>query len=242
MEEDGWDLFATLLINYLDFETALNWLTLELEDSRSIWISIISCQLLEILVHANKQNCVWHERQQSEWFYVKTGVRRVCDFTGSLVIDWVMEKVTEQPWGLVWGLTARLKDNDFADDLVLLSHSQKCMQDETESARWHGQDQGDESEKQNSCTKKWPEPKLKYRPSYILAVISNFLSWQWHQTRTELAAQIIAAQSFNGLQNIWQSPVLQTKRQSRSTSPFSFLYISETGRRNQKINNWLRRF
>ena len=50
--------------------------------------------------------------------------------------DWEMRKTTEdQQRGLIWGLTDRLEDNDFAGDIALLSHTQKDMRDKTETAK-----------------------------------------------------------------------------------------------------------
>lgn len=44
-----------------------------------------------------------------------------------------MQKATEdQPRGLVWGFTTRLEDCDFADDIVLPSHTQKDIQAKTD--------------------------------------------------------------------------------------------------------------
>jgi len=49
-----------------------------------------------------------------------------------VVIDWVMRRVTEdRPRGLVWGLTARIEDCDFADDIALLAHTQQDIQEKT---------------------------------------------------------------------------------------------------------------
>ena len=38
---------------------------------------------------------------------------------------------TDRPRGVEWGLTARLEDCDFADDIALLSHTQKDIQEKT---------------------------------------------------------------------------------------------------------------
>ena len=45
----------------------------------------------------------------------------------------MMRRVTsDRPRGITWGLTARLEDCDFADDIALLAHTQKDMQEKTE--------------------------------------------------------------------------------------------------------------
>ena len=86
-------------------------------------------------MYADNRCCVRHEGQLSEWFHVKTGVRQGCVISPTIflvVIDWVMRKATgDRTRGLVWGLTARLEDCDFADDIALLSHTQKDIQEKT---------------------------------------------------------------------------------------------------------------
>ena len=49
-----------------------------------------------------------------------------------LVIDWVMKTATkEKRNGIQWTMLTQLDDLDFADDLALLSHSHRQMQDKT---------------------------------------------------------------------------------------------------------------
>jgi hypothetical protein len=49
-----------------------------------------------------------------------------------LVIDWIMMTVTtSRSNGIHWTLLTQLDDLDFADDLALLSHNHKQMQDKT---------------------------------------------------------------------------------------------------------------
>ena len=73
--------------------------------------------------------------QLSESLEVKTGVRQGCLFSPSLfllVIDWIMKTTTTgRNNGIQWTLWTQLDDLDFADDLVLLSHSHNQMQDKT---------------------------------------------------------------------------------------------------------------
>ena len=87
-------------------------------------------------MYAENQCCVRHDGEQTEWFHVKTGVRQGCVISPTLflvVIDWMMRKVTsDRPRGITWGLTARLEDCDFADDIALLAHTQKDIQEKTE--------------------------------------------------------------------------------------------------------------
>ena len=85
---------------------------------------------------ADNQCCIWHQGQESKWFRVKTEFRQGCVISPSLFlvfIDWVMRRATEDlARGLVWGLTDRLEDCKFADDITLLSHTQKDIQEKTD--------------------------------------------------------------------------------------------------------------
>nr|KAG5694142.1 hypothetical protein BaRGS_001469 [Batillaria attramentaria] len=76
-----------------------------------------------------------HAGQLSESFEVKTGVRHGCllsPFLFFLVIDWIMKTTTAgRKNGIQWTLWTRLDDFNFADDLALLSHSHRQMQDKT---------------------------------------------------------------------------------------------------------------
>ena len=79
---------------------------------------------------------VVHSGQISESFEVKTGVRQGCllsPFLFLLVIDWIMKSVTSnRNNGIQWTLLTQLDDLDFADDLALLSHNKKQMQNKTD--------------------------------------------------------------------------------------------------------------
>ena len=58
----------------------------------------------------------------------------VCHITSSVnvVIDWVMKRATtKRPRGISWNVFRHLEDEDFADDLALLSHVHRDMQDKT---------------------------------------------------------------------------------------------------------------
>ena len=79
---------------------------------------------------ASSWNSHWSEK-----FKVKTGVRQGCllsPFLFLLVIDWIMKiTTTRRNNGIQWTLWTQLDDLDFADDLVLLSHNHRQMQDKT---------------------------------------------------------------------------------------------------------------
>lgn len=82
------------------------------------------------------QCCMHQDRQQSQWFHVRSGVRQGCvisPFFLHLIIDWVMKRATgDKPIGIVWVLTAWLEDCDFADDIAQLSRLQNDIQEKTD--------------------------------------------------------------------------------------------------------------
>ena len=56
----------------------------------------------------------------------------MCHLTSHLlvIIDWIVRRANEdKPRGIVWELINFLEDCDFADDLALLSHAQKDIQE-----------------------------------------------------------------------------------------------------------------
>ena len=78
---------------------------------------------------------VTHAGQMSESLEVKTGVRQGCllsPFLFLLVIVWIMKTTkTGRNNGIQWTLQTQLDNLDFADDIALLSHNQRQMQDKT---------------------------------------------------------------------------------------------------------------
>ena len=68
-------------------------------------------------------------------FWVKTGICQGCVMSVvlfNLVTDWVTWHTTEdQPRGIRWTLFDTLEDNDFANNLALVSHTHQHMQEKT---------------------------------------------------------------------------------------------------------------
>ena len=78
---------------------------------------------------------VIHDGQLTKNFESRTGVRQGClltPFLFILAIDWIMETETKgKRNGIQWKMLTQLDDLDFADDLALMSHSHRQMQDKT---------------------------------------------------------------------------------------------------------------
>ena len=75
---------------------------------------------------------VIHNNDLSSSFTVTTAVRQGCLLSSiifSLVVDWVLNQTIDQPRGLRWTFTKTLEDLDFVDDIGLLSHYFKHIQE-----------------------------------------------------------------------------------------------------------------
>jgi len=166
---------------------------------------------------------VRHDGEQTEWFRVKTGVRQGCVISPTLflvVVDWMMRRVTrDRLRGITWGLTARLEDCDFADDIALLTHTQKDMQEKTERVDNVGRSVG---LKISQGTMKLM--KMRNRSQAMTTVQGKELEEVQHfkylgsfisadsNIEKEVSTRIgIAAQAFNRLQNIWKSSTLTAR-------------------------------
>ena len=83
-------------------------------------------------MYENSTCQVIHNEKLSETFEVKTGVRQGCILSPLIfimVIVWIMRETVKQGQnGIQWTFTKQLDDLDFADDICLLSHTQKQMQ------------------------------------------------------------------------------------------------------------------
>ncbi|KAI4885603.1 hypothetical protein NFI96_005381 [Prochilodus magdalenae] len=122
-----------LYINFVDFQKAFDSIHRE-----SLWRILRAYGIpMEIVLliksfYANFSCCVGNS---DIYFEVGTGVRQGCVMSSllfNLVIDWVMRHTTEdEPRGIRWTLSTNLEDLDFADDLALLSHTHRHMQEKT---------------------------------------------------------------------------------------------------------------
>ena len=124
---------STLYLNFIDFEKAFDSVHHD-----TLWKILKSYgfpqKIINILqsMYCDNQCSVKHGGQLSEWFWVKSGVRQGCVISPMLflvAIDWVMKTATsDKPRGITWNTFDRLEDEDFADDIALLSHTHKDMQ------------------------------------------------------------------------------------------------------------------
>ena len=136
--EQSLEYNTSLYVNFIDFEKAFDSL-----DRDVMWQLLRHYGIPEKLITIirtsyNGMQCrVVHEGQLSEAFDVNTGVRQGCllsPFLFLLAVDWIMIQTTQgRRNGIQWTLHQQLDDLDFADDIALLSHSQKQMQEKSKT-------------------------------------------------------------------------------------------------------------
>ena len=123
-------------MNFIDFEKAfdsVHW--------GSLWIIMrkygIPEKIIRIiqLFYVDFQCAVEDRGERGNWFGFKTGVKQGSNMSGFLflmVMDWIMRRtVGKGENGIRWRLTTKLDDQDFADDVALLSLSRNQMQEKT---------------------------------------------------------------------------------------------------------------
>ena len=123
-----------LIINFIDFEKAFDSIYRE-----SLWKILrnygIPAKIVQLIqMFYTEFRCSVGDSKDIS-FHVKSGVRQGCVMSSLLfiiAIDWVMRSsLSEGNTGIRWTLFTHLEDLDYADDLALLSHLEKNMQDKT---------------------------------------------------------------------------------------------------------------
>ena len=122
-----------LYINFVDFQKAFDSIHRD-----SLWRILRAYgipQDIVLLIKSFYRNFTCKVGNSNIMFEVKTGVRQGCVMSAllfNLVIDWIMRRTTEdEQRGIRWTLFSSLEDLDFADDLALLAHTHRHIQDKT---------------------------------------------------------------------------------------------------------------
>ena len=122
-----------LYINFIDFEKAFDSIHRE-----SLWRILRAYRIPQEIILVIKsfyQNFTCRVGSSETSFSVSTGVRQGCCMSAllfNLTIDWVMRQTTiDKARGIRWTLFSSLEDLDFADDLALLSHTHRDIQEKT---------------------------------------------------------------------------------------------------------------
>ena len=134
-QSEEWN--SPLLINFIDYKKAFDSV-----DRGTLWKLMRHYGIPEKLVNLVQASYegtvsrVVHDGQLSDGFEVTTGVRQGCllsPFLFNLAIDWIMKESSKgRQNGIQWTPWLQLDDIDFADDVALLSHSTRQMQDKTD--------------------------------------------------------------------------------------------------------------
>ena len=127
---------SPLYVNCIDYDKAFDSL-----DRQSLWKLLRHYGIPEKIPSIIRNSCsgitcrVACGCQLTDAFQVKTGVRQGCllsPFLFLLAIDWALKTSTAQRGnGILWTPWTQFDDLDFADDLALLSHTQRQMQEMT---------------------------------------------------------------------------------------------------------------
>ena len=131
---------SPLFINFVDFEKAFDSV-----DRDTLWKLLrhygVPVKIVNIIRSSYEGlSCrVIHRGQPTEAFNMRTGVRQGCllsPFLFLIAIDWIMRTATAQARnGIQWTPWLQLDDLDFADNLALLSHTHRQMQEKTNSVK-----------------------------------------------------------------------------------------------------------
>ena len=132
--EQSQEFISNLYLLFIDFEKAFDSI-----NRNSMWRVLqkygIPRKIINIIKETyNKYRCrVIHDGKVTEPFSINSGVRQGCILSPTiflLVMDDVMKKVTEEKKrGIQWGLTERLEDLDYADDICLLAQKYVDMEE-----------------------------------------------------------------------------------------------------------------
>ena len=249
---------SSLYINFIDFEKAFDsvhhttlWNILRSYGFPGKIVNILSSFYLK------NQCCVRHVGQQSEWFQVKSGVRQGCVISPLLflvVIDWVMKSATaDKPRGIKWTGFSHLEDEDFADDIALLSHSRQHMQEKTSRIESYA---GQVGLKINTSKTKIMRMNTKARTDITVNgnPLENVDEFKYlgsmlttdNNIEKEISTRIaMASAAFNKMSQIWKSQEysVPTKLKLYKSNVRSvLLYGAETWLTNQRIESRLRGF
>ena len=249
---------SPLYVNFIDYEKAFDSV-----DRETLWKLLRHYGVPEKIT--NLIRCIYqdmsckvnHAGQLSESFEVKTGVRQGCllsPFLFLLVIDWIMKTTTAgRNNGIQWTLTTQLDDLDFADDLALLSHNCRQMQEktsllETTSARTGLKIHKKKTEvMRTNATANTPitvggEP-VKEVESFVY--LGSVIDKQGGTDR-DVAARIGKARgAFVTLKNIWTAKEISLKTKLRifnSNVKTVLLYGCETWRTTKKMLHRIQTF
>ncbi|GFS05811.1 hypothetical protein ElyMa_004691200 [Elysia marginata] len=165
-----------------------------------------------------------------------------------------MKRATnQQPRGITWKAFNHLEDEDFVDDIALLSHSQKDMQEKTRCVKTTARSIGlkishSRSKVMKINTKSNSDVLIEGKSVENVTdfkYLGNYLTADGNTSREISARIVMASTAFYKLKNIWKSNrIMKDAKLKLYTSHVRsvLLYASETRRTNQRIESKLRGF
>lgn len=117
---------SNLYLVFIDFQKAFDTINHE-----AIWRSLAKRRFPEKIINLIKafyteaSSQVLHKGKLSNSILIHTGVKQGCVLSPvlfNIILDDILEKVTEEPKGLRWTLNGFLENLDYADDICLNSH------------------------------------------------------------------------------------------------------------------------
>ena len=249
---------SSLYINFIDFEKAFDSV-----HHATLWDILRSygfpAKIINILssMYANNRCCVRHGGGHSDWFQVKSGVRQGCVISPllfNIVMDWVMKRATaDKPRGITWKNFSQLEDEDFADDLALLSHAQKDMQEKTSRTETEAGSIGlgvSHSKTKILRINARTQTDIVIKDKSLENVhefkyLGSFLTADGSIEREVCTRIALASAAFQKLRTVWNSRILSvtTKLKIYKSNVRSvLLYAAETWRTNKRIESKLRGF
>ena len=174
-------------------------------------------------LYKNTRVAVIHDKNKTEWFDIKSGVKQGCVMSGFLfllVVDWVMRNTTEdRPRGLKWNNGEYLEDLDYADDIVLLSQSWNDAQEKLDRLANFGERTGlkiniDKTESMRiNCTNPvlftiWTDGiKEVDKFTYLGGMVTK-----WGGANEDMLSRIGKARyAYHKLKKVWNSSVYRRK-------------------------------
>ena len=249
---------SPLYINFIDFEKAFDSV-----DRESLWKLLrhfgVPQKLTDLIskMYENTTARVIHSGELSDAFDIRTGVRQGCllsPFLFLLAVDYIMKRSTEgRNNGIQWTLVSQLNDLDFADDIALLSHNHRQMQEKTNILDRTSKSLGLKINKEKTKV-------LRLKTTNETAINVSEMALEDVNSFVYLGSTINkeggveedvkqriqkARKAFVGLRKIWQSKIFHERTKIRifnSNVKSVLLYGSETWRTNKSTLRKLQSF
>jgi len=249
---------SSLYINFIDYEKAFDSL-----DRESLWKLLrhygVPQKITGLIqkMYEGMAGRVVHAGELSNSFEIRTGVRQGCllsPFLFLIAIDFIMREATRgRKNGIQWSISTQLDDLDFADDIALLAHNHRQMQEKTDIIEQTSRNIGLKINKGKSKILRVKskntdpitvrgEPLEDVNSFCYLGSIINSEGGVEEDVKTRIQK---ARQAFVGMGHVWASKTFKEKTKIKlfnSNVKAVLLYGSETWRINKSTLKKLQSF